>query len=358
MIGMSIILAKINVNVGQNDQHSDHSKVSLKCLNNSQSNEDETYSIKVNEYDDIFKIYGISQNPDTKNYIIVLNNSYCKECGEIYTNVWGKWCKPCGINNLKQNFTNWTSGNKKIDEFIQEMQLLIESYNDIIVEWIPYNQFNNVKKIGKDGFDIAIWKNGSLKYNYEKLKYEREPNKEVTLKCLNNSQNVISNLLNEAKVYSYYEYNIPKIYGISQNPGTKNYIIVLNNSYCKECGEIYTNVCGKWCKPCRINNLNQNFTNCWTSGNEKIDEFIQEMQLKFEIYDDIIVEWIPYNQFNNVKKIGKDGFATAIWKNGSLKYNYEEIKYERKPNKEVTLKCLNNSQNVISGLLNEAKAYS
>ncbi|EXX57726.1 Mkk2p [Rhizophagus irregularis DAOM 197198w] len=343
-------------------------EVALKCLSSLQnvinefSNENETYSTKVDKYDRYInpKIYGISQNPDTSDYIIVLNNSYCKECGEIYTEkMWAKWCKPCQINNLKQNFTNWTSGNKIIDKFIQEMQLKIEGYDDIIVEWIPYNQFNNIKKIGKDGFATAIWKNGSLKYNNKEIRYKRKPNKKVTLKCLNNSQNVISDLLNEAKTYSINdEYDVIKIYGISQNPNAKEYFIVFQNDCnCKECGEIYTKIRAKWCKPCQINNLKQNFTN-WTSGNEKIDDSIQEMQLKIEGYDDIIVEWIPYNQFNNIKKIGKDGFAIAIWKNGSLEYNNEVIKYERKPNKEVTLKCLNNSQNVISDLLNEVKTYS
>ncbi|CAB4443814.1 unnamed protein product [Rhizophagus irregularis] len=332
-------------------------KVSLKCLSNSQnvinefSNEDETYSLKSNKENNIPKIYGISQNPDTKDYIIVLDNSCCKECGEIYTYVGSKWCKPCQINNLKQNFTNWTSGNEKIDYFIQEMQLKIDGYRNIIVEWIPYDQFINVKKIGKNGFATAIWKNGLLEYNIKEIKYERKPN-EITLKCLNYSQNVFSDLLNEAKAYS-----IKGKPTISQNPDTNDYIIVLSNSYCKECGEIYTEAWRKWCKPCQINNLKQSFTN-WTSRNEEIDDFIQEMQLKIKKYNDIIIEWIPYNQFINVKKIGKDGFATAIWNNGSLKYNYEEIKYEREPNKDVTLKCLNNSQNVISDLLNEVKAYS
>ncbi|GBC11290.2 kinase-like domain-containing protein [Rhizophagus irregularis DAOM 181602=DAOM 197198] len=200
-----------------------NTEVTLKFLNNSQYvisdllNEAKAYSIKVDEYN-IPKIYGISQNPDTNDYIIVLDNN---------------------------------------------------------------------------GVATAIWKNGLLKYDEKEIKYEREPNKEVILKCLNNSQNVISDLLIKAKAYSIklnYEYDIPKIYGISQNPDTKDYIIVLNNSYCKECG--------------------------------------------------------------------KDGIATAIWKNGLLKYDEKEIKYEREPNKEVTLKCLNNSQNVISNLLNEAKAYS
>ncbi|EXX64474.1 Mkk1p [Rhizophagus irregularis DAOM 197198w] len=341
-------------------------EVTLKCLNNSQNvisnllNKAKAYSIKVNECN-IPKIYGISQNPDTNDYIIVFNNnSFCKECGEIYTDIWRKWCKPCQINNLKQNFTNWTSGNKIIDEFIQETQLKIKSHNDIIVEWIPYNQFNTIKEISFSKAYLAIWKNGkngSLEYN----DYEREPDKEVTLKCLNNSQNVINDLLNEAKTYSIKvdECNIPKIYGISQNSDTNDYIIVLNNSYCKECGKIYTDIGAKWCKPCQINGLKQNFVN-WTSGNEKINNFIQKMQLKINNYNDIIVEWIPYYQLISIKEIGKGGFATvylAVWKDGPLNYNKREYKRVTS-NKEVALKCLHNSQNITNEFLNEVNAYS
>ncbi|RGB42204.1 hypothetical protein C1646_751240, partial [Rhizophagus diaphanus] len=335
-------------------------EVSLKCLNNSQnvinefSNEVETYQYSI---DHIPEIYGISQHPDTKNYIIVFESNYCNECGEIYANIDYKWCKQCIINNFKKNFMNWTSGNEKIDNFIQIMQLKIKRYN-VIVEWIPYNQFNNVKKPNEDGLAIAIWKDGLLIYDEKERKHKRIPNIGVSLKCLNNLQNVINEFSNEVKAHQYSivsKGHIPEIFGISQHPDTKNYIIVFESNYCNECGEIYTEIGYKWCIQCQINNLKQNFTN-WTSGNEKIDDFIQEMQLKIEKYDDI-VEWIPYNQFKNVKKIGKDGFATAIWKNGSLKFNYEEINYKRKPNEEVTLKCLNDSQNVISDLLNEVKAY-
>jgi hypothetical protein len=120
-----------------------------------------------------FKIYGISQNPVTKDYIIVLENSYCKDCGEIYAYKRNKWCKQCQINNLKQNFANWTSGNEKVDNYIQETQLKIYTTNNIIVEWIPYNQFNNIKNIDKDSFSAvysAIWKDGSLKYSFKERK--------------------------------------------------------------------------------------------------------------------------------------------------------------------------------------------
>ncbi|GES98341.1 kinase-like domain-containing protein [Rhizophagus clarus] len=52
-------------------------------------------------------------------------------------------------------------------------------------------------------------------------KYERV-GREVALKCLDNSQNITKEFLNEVKAYSIKKYNcINKIYGISQNPDTK-----------------------------------------------------------------------------------------------------------------------------------------
>src|SRR6266487_6826449 len=112
----------------------------------------------------------MSQNPHTKDYIIVFHyryfKIYCEKCEKKYTNrVNGNgWCKPCQINSK----TNWSSENKKIDNFIQEMQLKIDHPQDIVFEWIPYNQFNNIKEIYKDCFTIvylvAIWKNGPLIY--------------------------------------------------------------------------------------------------------------------------------------------------------------------------------------------------
>src|SRR3954447_8111865 len=94
--------------------------------------------------------------------------SSCNKCGEKYTDIDGKWCKPCQINNLKEKFTNWTSGNEKIDNFIQEIQLKISKWNDKVFEWIPYNQFSNIKEISRDGFATvysAVWSDGRLKYN-------------------------------------------------------------------------------------------------------------------------------------------------------------------------------------------------
>ena len=122
---------------------------------------------------------------------------------------------------------------------------------------------------------------------------------------------------------------------------------------CKKCGEEYTDVAWKWCKPCQIDNLK---TSNLTSGNEKIDNLIQEMQLKIDSYDGLVFEWIPYNQFDYNKEIGKGVFATvysAIWKDGPLYHNSDKGEFARISNKKVALKCLFNSQNMIDEFINE-----
>jgi hypothetical protein len=110
-------------------------------------------------------LYGISQNSDTGDYIFVLI---------------------------------WTSGNKKIDDFIQERQLKINNDDNIVLEWIPYNQFNEIEEIGKNGLIIvysAIWKDGPLHYQYGG--YIRDSNKKVALKYLHNSQESVDSLIYE-----------------------------------------------------------------------------------------------------------------------------------------------------------------
>src|SRR6266496_4040772 len=100
----------------------------------------------------------------SQNRPLLLNKetNECEKYDEKYKNFFNtkeKWCIPCEINRLK-NYIK-PSGDKKIDEFIQEMQLKITCYNDPVFEWIPYNQFNDIKLIGKGGFATvysAIWK--------------------------------------------------------------------------------------------------------------------------------------------------------------------------------------------------------
>src|ERR1044072_3546834 len=89
------------------------------------------------------------------------------------------------------------------------------------------------------------------------------------------------------------------------------------------------------------------------SGNEKIDNLIQEMQSKIKKKKDIVFEWVPYN---DIKKISKGDFTTvysAIWKNGPLYYDTYNNEYIRKSDKNVALKYLHNSQNITNEFFNE-----
>ncbi|CAB5388482.1 unnamed protein product [Rhizophagus irregularis] len=75
----------------------------------------------------------------------------CGECKEPGTG-W-KWCQSCNAKRLKDNFKNWTSGNKDIDEFIQQSQLNAVYYKKYL-EWIPFEKFQNITYIAEGGFDF------------------------------------------------------------------------------------------------------------------------------------------------------------------------------------------------------------
>jgi hypothetical protein len=129
---------------------------------------------------------------------IKYDDKRCKNCGEEYSTPNYKWCKPCQINYLKKDFTNRTSGNEKIDNFIQKKQLEISNPWDIVFEWIPLYKFFAIKIVDKYGFSIiysAQWEDGPLKWDENSKKYKRN-SKEVTLKYSYNIQNV-DEFLNE-----------------------------------------------------------------------------------------------------------------------------------------------------------------
>ncbi len=104
---------------------------------------------------------------------------------------------------FQQDFFNWTSGNDFIDKFIQESQLNAK-YTNQLLEWIPYNKFQNIEYLDKGGFSIvykAIWLDGPIKHwsneSNDENKWKRINYKTVSLKSLNKSLNLNEEFLNE-----------------------------------------------------------------------------------------------------------------------------------------------------------------
>ena len=54
------------------------------------------------------------------------------------------------LKRFEENFKNWTSGNKDIDEFIQQSQLNAVHWKTCL-EWIPFEKFQNVTYITRGG---------------------------------------------------------------------------------------------------------------------------------------------------------------------------------------------------------------
>ncbi|UZO26733.1 uncharacterized protein OCT59_018947 [Rhizophagus irregularis] len=162
-------------------------------------------------------------------------NGLCKECKQPRASSY--WCQ-C---KFQQNFKNWTSGNHKIDKFIQQTQLKSENHREIL-EWIEYDRFENIEYLTKGGFGTiykAIWKDGWIKsWDYKNNKWTRSKfycrayeNFPVVLKCLHNSQDITSDFLREIGTHMFLIkhtfISISRCYGITKDPESRNFMIVM-----------------------------------------------------------------------------------------------------------------------------------
>src|SRR4051794_16037429 len=132
----------------------------------------------------------------------------CEECKQPNTgNCYGcPWCQPCYVKPIQQNFKNWTSGNRDIDEFIQKTQLEAKNHEKFL-EWIEYDRFENIEFLAKGGFGTvhsATWKDGFI-YSWEPRnnQWKRNGSKKVALKCLYNSQDITAEFLREVGFFFY-----------------------------------------------------------------------------------------------------------------------------------------------------------
>ncbi|GES90480.1 kinase-like domain-containing protein [Rhizophagus clarus] len=129
----------------------------------------------------------------------------CGECNEPGTG--RRWCQPCNTRRFKENFKNWTSGNKDLDELIQHSQINA-LHRKGVLEWIPYEKFKNITYITRGGFGkiySADWPEGSIRFwDIENQKWDKCPNVKVALKCLDNSSNLSREFLNEDPITKDY----------------------------------------------------------------------------------------------------------------------------------------------------------
>ncbi|GBB89042.1 hypothetical protein RclHR1_01570014 [Rhizophagus clarus] len=151
------------------------------------------------------------------------------------------WCKECVPRCIIEG---WTSENSDIDEFIKNTIYNAkyfdddDDYNDdypLFLEWIPYDRFENIEKIGEGGFAkvySATWICGKTIYTRHNDSWrKREPESiKVALKKLNGSQNMTDKYLNELKTHwSLYNSNTGSLnfHGITRDPETKEFVMVM-----------------------------------------------------------------------------------------------------------------------------------
>ncbi|CAB4403173.1 unnamed protein product [Rhizophagus irregularis] len=177
-------------------------------------------------------------------FIIYNGCRYCLTTNIIFGIADQSQCKKCNeISFINIDITNISSGNSIIDEFLdstridnKNLRFIANFLNDkttrnpIVtysfihgrlrilieaIEWIPYSQITNLKKIAEGGFSIiykATWEGTN-----------------VAVKKLRDSQNISKHFLNELSLlYQCKDHMVIGCYGITQDPITKEYMLILN----------------------------------------------------------------------------------------------------------------------------------
>ncbi|RHZ54992.1 hypothetical protein Glove_421g75 [Diversispora epigaea] len=156
------------------------------------------------------------------------NPGKCNKCHRDNTGT--NWCHPCNAKRFQNIFNKWTSGDREIDKFIQQIQLNANKYQEII-EWIPFGRLKNISYLAKGGFGTvykATWLDGFIKFFYSKNEWDRIGKQGVCLKSLDNStrkNDFLQEIKNQLKFRGK---NSIAIYGITKNPIENRFMIVMN----------------------------------------------------------------------------------------------------------------------------------
>ncbi|RHZ84265.1 hypothetical protein Glove_84g48 [Diversispora epigaea] len=158
-------------------------------------------------------------------------NKYCPAGHSCKVFAYG-FCLLCTKEHFIQEFKTWSSGNANINKIIQESQI-----NDkyIKLQWIPYDNFQNIEHIADGGHGSVYsaklengikshWNFIEQDWKYSLIGYK------VALKEIKDSRFDIAEFL-EVTIENRYG-SVIKYFGISKNPSTQNYIIVMDLFEC------------------------------------------------------------------------------------------------------------------------------
>ncbi|RIB18254.1 kinase-like domain-containing protein [Gigaspora rosea] len=180
-----------------------------------------------------YEIYGMTQNTETNQYMVVLDyyndkrspdNGECAHCIRFNTNP--AWCQLCDPLKIIQEST---SADKRINDCIKEFQLKATAYEKVI-EWIPFDKLGNIITVGKGGFGTvysANWLDG--KRTVEGYVRSRKTPCKVAIKTLPASQTNTDSFLTEFKNHMTcrLEGSELEIYGLTQDAKTGQCMMVL-----------------------------------------------------------------------------------------------------------------------------------
>ncbi len=109
------------------------------------------------------------------------------------------------LKNYAINHLLYKSGNKVVDYFTRNKlvdmirNVKIDSDLDVnMMEFVPYDQFNDIEYIAKFESYEATWIDGNIQsWSNEKMNFKRSGPMQVILKRLNNSENISYKELNK-----------------------------------------------------------------------------------------------------------------------------------------------------------------
>ncbi|CAG8704029.1 32515_t:CDS:2, partial [Gigaspora margarita] len=230
------------------------------------------------------------------------------------------------LDSESENKTEEITGNKNYEPVEEESVISIESSGncisenrvDEVDEKKKRNHFNNTAYLLKQ----SVYKTREEQYEFFKTQFSND-------KELNNHE---------------------KQYLLNALQGKFDKLKVKNNEgemrLCKDCNKSVYAI--EFCEFCIRKYLQRNF--CKWTGNNEIDEAIQEAQLN-TIAPDLVIEFIPYESLNNIHFRTEGSYSTiynALWIDGYFdKWNNERKILQRIGKYNVVLKRLRKKSNQL-----------